>query len=62
MKPIIFGGGMNSSFESDHSRVYNEIPHKFEAGTPNIAGVIAFGEIVKYLNKSIINANNKLKI
>lgn len=50
MKPIIFGGGMNSSFESNHNRVYNEIPYKFEAGTPNIAGVIAFGEIIKYLN------------
>ena len=59
MKPIIFGGGMNSSFESDHSRVYNEIPHKFEAGTPNIAGVIAFGEIVKYLNKIGINNIHK---
>ena len=50
MKPIIFGGGMNSSFSSDHSRIYNEIPYKFEAGTPNIAGVIAFGSIIKYLN------------
>ena len=51
MKPIIFGGGMNSSFDSDHSREYNEIPHCFEAGTPNIAGVISFGEIINYLNK-----------
>ena len=62
MKPIIFGGGMNSSFESDHSRVYNEIPHKFEAGTPNIAGVIAFGEIVKYLNKIGINNIHKHEV
>ncbi|MEG0825959.1 MAG: cysteine desulfurase [Bacilli bacterium] len=50
MKPIIFGGGMNSTFSSDQNRQYNEIPHKFEAGTPNIAGVIAFGSIIKYLN------------
>jgi len=50
MKPIIFGGGMNSSFSSDHSRVYNDIPYVFEAGTPNIAGVIGFGETIKYLN------------
>ena len=30
---------------------YAELPHKFEAGTPNIAGVIGFGEAINYLNK-----------
>ena len=29
---------------------YAELPHKFEAGTPNIAGVIAFGVALDYMN------------
>ena len=29
--------------------VYNELPYKFEAGTPNIAGVIGLGAAVDYL-------------
>ena len=50
MHPIIFGGGMNASFQFDGTRIYNDIPATFEAGTPNIAGVIGFGEAIKYLN------------
>ena len=51
IKPIIFGGGMNASFQFDGTRIYNELPFLLEAGTPNIAGVIGFGEAIKYLNK-----------
>ncbi len=40
---------MNSSFEFDGTVVYNEIPHFFEAGTPNIASVIGFGAVIEYL-------------
>jgi len=29
---------------------YAELPHKFEAGTPNIAGVIGFGVALDYMN------------
>lgn len=50
IKPITFGGGMNASFQFDGTRIYNEIPSLLEAGTPNIAGVIGFGEAIKYLN------------
>lgn len=50
-KPIIFGGGMNASFTNDKIRIYSDIPHLFEAGTQNIAGIIGFGEAIKYLNK-----------
>ena len=50
MHPIIFGGGMNASFQFDGTRIYNDTPTCFEAGTPNIAGVIGFGEAIKYLN------------
>lgn len=49
IKPIIYGGGMNSSFTHDGIREYKELPHLLEAGTPNIAGVIAFGSVIKYL-------------
>lgn len=51
VKPIIFGGGMNSTFSYDGEREYKEVPYLLEAGTPNIAGVIAFGSVVNYLNK-----------
>lgn len=51
MKPIIFGGGMNASFEEDNARVYSDVPYCFEAGTPNIAGVIGFGTTLNYLMK-----------
>lgn len=50
MKPIIVGGGMNGSFELDGTFIYNDPPHKFEAGTPNIAGVIGFGRVIDYLS------------
>ena len=29
---------------------YADLPHKFEAGTPNICGGIAFGEAINYMN------------
>lgn len=49
MRPIIYGGGMNANFTSDGIRIYDDIPRLFEAGTPNIAGVIAFGSVLAYL-------------
>ncbi len=48
-KPIIVGGGMNASFENDGSKVYSDLPERLEAGTPNIAGVIATGSIIDYI-------------
>ncbi|MBR3898612.1 MAG: cysteine desulfurase [Bacilli bacterium] len=51
VKPIIFGGGMNADFNIDGGRTYKTMPDRLEAGTPNIAGVIGFGYIIKYLNE-----------
>ncbi len=51
INPIIFGGGMNASFEFDGNREYKEIPYLLEAGTPNIADVIAFGSVINYLSR-----------
>lgn len=49
IKPIIFGGGMNADFNHDGERIYKTMPDRLEAGTPNIAGVIGFGFVIKYL-------------
>ena len=49
IEPIIFGGGMNADFSTDGTRIYKTMPDRLEAGTPNIAGVIGFGYIIKYL-------------
>ena len=49
MKPLCYGGGMNSSFEADGSYELKEIPIRFEAGTPPIAEVIGLGKAIEYL-------------
>lgn len=59
IKPLIVGGGMNSSFEYDGSKVYNNMPHLLEAGTPNIAGIIGFGSSINYLSKIGMNKIEK---
>ena len=49
MMPVRFGGGMNESYTEDNLELVS-VPFRFEAGTPNIGGIIAFGESIKYLN------------
>jgi len=49
LPPYQGGGEMISSVTFEKTE-YAELPHKFEAGTPNIAGVIAFGAAIDYLN------------
>ena len=49
-KPINLGGGMNESFDSETEIIYNDLPNRLEAGTPNIAGVIGLGSAIDYLN------------
>ena len=62
IKPIIYGGGMNTSFEFDGEKEYKKMPYVLEAGTPNIADVIAFGSVINYLNKiGIKNIEQKEK-
>ena len=41
---------MNESFDSPDQIYLKELPTRLEAGTPNVAGVIGFGEALKYLN------------
>ncbi len=48
MDPYQGGGDMIASVTFDKT-TYNEVPHKFEAGTPNISGVIGMGAAIDYL-------------
>ena len=47
--PPFFGGGEMIKEVRFEKTVFNDPPHKFEAGTPNIAGVIGLGAAVDYL-------------
>lgn len=48
--PPYQGGGEMIKQVTFEKTTYADLPHKFEAGTPNIAGVIAFGTAIDYLN------------
>lgn len=49
MPPFLSGGEMISSVHLRHT-TFNEIPHKFEAGTPDVAAAIGLGAAVDYLS------------
>ena len=48
--PPYMGGGEMISDVTFEKTTYADLPHKFEAGTPNISGAIAFGYALDYLN------------
>ena len=48
--PFMGGGEMINSVNMDES-TWNEVPWKFEAGTPNIAQVIGLGAAIDYIQK-----------
>jgi len=50
MNPFMFGGSMIKEVHKDVS-TWADVPEKFEAGTPNIAGALGFGAAVDYLKK-----------
>ena len=50
MSPFLFGGEMISEVYLNRT-IFAQIPHKFEAGTPHIAGVIGLGAAVDYLTQ-----------
>ncbi|MCX5733871.1 MAG: cysteine desulfurase [candidate division NC10 bacterium] len=49
--PPYQGGGDMISAVSFEKTVYNTLPHKFEAGTPNIAGTIGLAAAIEYVEK-----------
>jgi cysteine desulfurase/selenocysteine lyase len=50
MQPYQLGGEMIDRVTFENT-TYNEIPYKFEAGTPNVADVMGFGAAIDYLNE-----------
>lgn len=50
MEPFMFGGDMISTVTKEQS-TWNELPWKYEAGTPDISGGIGLGYAVDYLNE-----------
>ncbi len=57
--PPYQGGGEMIATVTFEKTTYAEMPHKFEAGTPNICGGIAFGAAVDYLNSIGFDAIKK---
>jgi cysteine desulfurase/selenocysteine lyase len=50
MDPFICGGDMIKEVRKENT-LFNDLPYKFEAGTPNIADVIGFSSALDYLNE-----------
>lgn len=48
--PPYMGGGEMIKEVTFEKTTYNDLPYRFEAGTPNIADVIAFGEAINFIN------------
>jgi len=55
MPPYQGGGDMISSVTFEKT-TYNKVPHKFEAGTPDIAGVIGLGAAIAYMENIGVDA------
>ena len=54
--PPYQGGGEMINEVTFEKTTFADLPHKFEAGTPNISGGIAFGTAIDYLNEIGFNA------
>lgn len=50
LKPLFYGGKMLANV-TKNLLTLAELPYRLEAGTPNIAGIIGFGEVLKWLNQ-----------
>jgi len=65
MPPYQGGGEMIEKVTLQHT-IYNDLPYKFEAGTPNIAGIIAWQKALSFLDQigyqAIREHENKLLI
>lgn len=58
MPPYQFGGEMIKEVSIENT-TFNELPFKFEAGTPNVEGVLALGTAIKYMQN--IGIDNIIK-
>ncbi len=50
MKPVLVGGSMVKEVHTD-TYVLNDIPYRFEAGTPNIEGVVGLAAALEYFSR-----------
>lgn len=50
IRSLVFGGKMLKEISERHLAV-TELPYRLEAGTPNIAGIIGFGQVLKWLEQ-----------
>ena len=51
LNPIIVGGGMNLDIYKNYTYTYKNSYLKFEAGTPNYAGILGLDSALKYIKK-----------
>ena len=64
MPPYQAGGEMIKTVSFNQPTTFNVLPFKFEAGTPNIAGIVAFSQAIKFMSqfnqKEIIQYEHQL--
>lgn len=58
MNPFLYGGDMINEVTFEKS-TWNDLPWKFEAGTPNISGAIGLTKAIEYINNIGINKINE---
>ena len=61
MVPYQGGGEMIKTVSFTQGTSFNSLPFKFEAGTPNIAGVIAFAQSIDFLSPFLVDENKGLQ-
>lgn len=49
MKPFLYGGEMIEYVE-DYESTFTELPYKFEAGTPDVGGMVGLAAAIQYMN------------
>lgn len=60
IQPLVFGGKMLKNITESELTVA-ELPYRLEAGTPNIAGIIGFGQVLAWLEKwDFVDLNHQL--
>lgn len=62
LDPYLLGGGMNDIVDCETNYTLKDAPHKFEAGTPPIEGVIGMGAAIEYLmNLGLDNVHQHIR-
>ncbi len=51
LEPLRYGGGM-VDVVTERETTFGSLPFRLEAGTPNISGIVAFGETIRYLEEA----------